>query len=134
MSFLESAIPLHWFCFRFFCLVCKLFDSDLQIRNLILDISRYMDSVYISGHILHDLIQKINFNWNPLFLTTFCWSINCIRGMSLSYKAYFRHFQKLKHYLYLRPFNLFSFKKGSILTIEYVSSFFLVVKLSLVCK
>ena len=42
----------------------------------------------------------------------------------LNYKTNFRHFQKLKQYLYLRSFNLFSFKESSILTINYVFSFF----------
>ena len=50
--------------------------------------------------------------------------------MSLNYKTYFRHAQKLfykvfiKYFLYLRPFNVFSFKESSILTIKYVFSFF----------
>ena len=58
------------------------------------------------------------------FLATFCRSINCISLMSLNYKTYFRHFLNLKHLLYLRAFNLFSFKKSSVLTTEYVFSFF----------
>ena len=41
-----------------------------------------------------------------------------------NYKTNFRHFQKLKQYLYLRSFNLFSFKESSILTIKYIFSFF----------
>ena len=69
------------------------------------------------------------------FLDTLCGSINCMSWMILNYEAYFRHFQKLKAFLYLRPFNLFSFKKSYILPIEYVFSFFRSVKcLSLVCK
>ena len=50
---------------------------------------------------------------------------------SLNYKAYFRHVQKPKHYLCLRPFNVFPFRESSILTIKYVYSLFLVCKL---CK
>ena len=49
--------------------------------------------------------------------------------MSLNYKTYFRHVQKLKYYLYLRHFNVVSFKESLILTIKYVFSFFLVFKL-----
>ena len=61
------------------------------------------------------------------FLVTFCWPTNC--WVSLNYKAYFRHVQELKNYLYLTHFNVFSFRKSSILTIKYVFSFFLVFKL-----
>ena len=69
------------------------------------------------------------------FLATFCWSINCMSLMSLNYKTHFRHFQKLKHFLYLRPFNYFSFKESSILTTEYVFGFFWYLNCtSLVCK
>ena len=57
------------------------------------------------------------------FLATFCWSINCMSWMCLNCKRYFRHFQKLKHHLYLRLINLFSYKESSILTINYVFSF-----------
>ena len=49
--------------------------------------------------------------------------------MSLNYKTYFKNFQKLKHYLYLQQFNLFSFKESSILTIKYVFQLFLVFKM-----
>ena len=68
------------------------------------------------------LYRKISFNW-----ATFCWPTNC--WISLNYKAYFKHVQKLKHYLWFRPFNVFSFRESSILTINYVFSFFLVFKL-----
>ena len=68
------------------------------------------------------LYRKISFNW-----ATFCWPTNC--WISLNYKAYFKHVQKLKHYLCFRPFNVFSFRESSILTINYVFSFFLVFKL-----
>ena len=49
--------------------------------------------------------------------------------MSLKYKTYFRHVHRLKHYLYLRPFNVLSFKKSLILTIKYTFSLFLVFRL-----
>ena len=45
--------------------------------------------------------------------------------MSLNYKTYFRHVRKLKYYL-CEPV---SFKESLILTIKYVFSFFLVLKL-----
>ena len=40
--------------------------------------------------------------------------------MPLNYqkKTYFRHVQKFKHYLHLRPFNAFSFTESSSLTIN----------------
>ena len=58
-------------------------------------------------------------------LATFCWSINCITWMSFHYKkTYFRHVQKLRHYLYLRPFNAFPYTESSMLTIKHVFSFF----------
>ena len=43
------------------------------------------------------------------------------------YKAYFRHVQKIRYYLCLRPFNMFSFRESSILIIKYVFRFFLLV-------
>ena len=49
--------------------------------------------------------------------------------MSLNYKTYFRHVHKLKNNLYLRPFNIFSFKESSTLNIMYVFIFVLVLKL-----
>ena len=74
------------------------------------------------------LYRKISFNW-----ATFCWPTNC--WISLNYKAYFKHVQKLKHYLWFRPFNVFSFRESSILTINYVFSFFWCLNCtSLVCK
>ena len=57
------------------------------------------------------------------FLATICCSINCMSWMTLNYKTYFRHSQRLKHHLNLQPlFNLFSFKESSILPIKYVFS------------
>ena len=66
----------------------------------------------------------------------FCCSINCMSWMSLNYKTYFRHFKRLKHYLYLQSFsNLFSFKESSILTIKYILIFLWSLNCtSLVCK
>ena len=54
--------------------------------------------------------------------------------MSLNYKIYLDK-SKLKHYLYLLPFNSFLFKESSIVTIKYVFSFFWSLNCtSLVCK
>ena len=55
--------------------------------------------------------------------TFFCWSINCVSWIFLNYATYFRHAHKLKHNLYLRPFNMFSFMKSSILTIMFLAFF-----------
>ena len=74
----------------------------------------------IFGTVLH----RNQFQLVANFLATFCWSIDWLSWMSL----FFRYLQKLKHYLYLRPFNLFSFIESSVLTIKYVFSFCLVFK------
>ena len=84
--------------------------------------------LYITGYFALYYIWKL-ISTGSRFLATFCWQINC--WVSLNYKVYFRHVQKLKNYLYLMPFNVFSFRESSILTIKYGFSFFLVSKL---CK
>ena len=120
LSFIETAVPTNWYFLAFFVwsvnyssMICKLWIQDIS----------------------HCLIQKNQFQLVATFLATFCWSINCISWMSLNYKTYFRHFQKLKHCSHLRSFNLFSFKESSILTIKYVFSFFWSLKFtSQVCK
>ena len=69
------------------------------------------------------------------FLAMSCGSVNYKSWKPLNYKTYSRLFQDFKHYLYLCPFNLFSFKESSILTIKYVFSFFWYLNCTrLVCK
>ena len=71
-----------------------------------------------------DLHRKINFNWQPLFsyflLVNKLYNLNVFKLQ----KAYSRHVQKLKCYLYLRPFDALSFTESSMLTIKHVFSFF----------
>ena len=109
LSFMESAIPTNWYFLAFFVwsvsyssLICKLWIQNIS----------------------HCLIQKNQFQSVTTFLGNLCCSMNSMSWMSLNYKTYFRHLQKLKHYLYLPPFNLFSFNESSVLTINYVFSFF----------
>ena len=70
------------------------------------------------------LYRRINLNRQPLFsyflLVNKLYNLNVFRLE----KTYFRHVQKLKRYLYLRPFNAFSFKESSMLTIKHDFSFF----------
>ena len=69
------------------------------------------------------------------FIATFCWSINCMSSISLNYKTYSRHFHKLKYYLHLQLFNLFSFKESSSLSIKHDFRFFWSLNYtSLVCR
>ena len=74
----------------------------------------------ISGTVLY---IKINFNRRPVFsyflLVNKLYNLNVFKLQ----KTYFRHVQKFKRYLYLRPFNAFSYTKSSILNIKYIFSF-----------
>ena len=45
--------------FSFFCLVYKLFKSDLKIINLILGIFKFVDCGYIKGYLLLSYIEKL---------------------------------------------------------------------------
>ena len=69
------------------------------------------------------LYRTINFNRQPLFsyflLVNKLYNLNVFKLR----KTYFRHVQKFKRYLYLRPFNAFSYTKSSILNIKYIFSF-----------
>ena len=66
----------------------------------------------ISRTVLH---RKINFNcW--LFIGYFCWLINCMSWMSYYFSyincaRYFRHVQKIKHCLCLKPYSVFIYGK-----------------------
>ena len=66
----------------------------------------------------------MNFNCLP-FLSTFCWSINCMSWMPLNYTTYFRRLS----IVYAWGFLTFSFMESSILSIIYVFTFFLLFKL-----
>ena len=80
----------------------------------------------ITGYLARFCIEKV-ISTTSHCLATFCWSTNCIIWMSLNYKrTYFRHVQKCERYLYLKPFNAFSFTESSVLvlTIKHIFSFF----------
>ena len=70
------------------------------------------------------LYRKINFNRQPLF--SYFLLVNKLHNFNVFklQKTYFRHVQKLKRYLYLRPFNAFSFTESSVLSIKHIFSFF----------
>ena len=132
LSFMESPISTNWYFLAFFVwsvnysrLTCKLWILFWTFRDMWTLLKYYR----IFGTVLY---RKTGSHC----LATFCWSINCITWMSLDYKkTYFRHVQKFKHYLYLRPFNAFSFTESSMLTIKHVFSFFWSLNsTSLVCK
>ena len=77
----------------------------------------------------------INFNGQSLFsyllLVNKLYNFNVFRLQ----KTYFRLVQKLKRYLYLRPFNAFLFTESSMLTIKHGFCFFRSLSCtSLVCK
>ena len=104
--------------FQIFCLVCKLFKYDLQIRNLILNVSRYS-----TGYFALSYKEKSISTGSHLF--SYFQLVNKLHELNaFKLPSIFRHFQKLKHYFYLRLFNVFSFKESSILTIKYNFSFF----------
>ena len=92
--------------------------------NLILDISRYVAVLKQYRIFGTDLYRKINFSRQPLF--SYFFLVNKLYNLNIFelQKAYFRHAQKLKRYLYLRPFNAFSFTESSMLIIEHIFSFF----------
>ena len=109
----------------FFCLVCKLFNSNLQIKNPILDIFRCVGSAYIIEYLV--LCYKKMFYTEKLFSTVshfllfFCWLIYCTSWISLSYATYFTHVQESNHrFCFLLVFSLMEI---SILTIMYLFSF-----------
>ena len=81
------------------------------------------------------LFKKINLNRQPVFsyflLVSKLYNLNVFELQ----KKYFRHVQKFNPYLYLRPFNAFSYTERPILTFKYVLSFFYSLSCtSLVCK
>ena len=108
LSFMESAVLPNWYILPFFLQAVQVWSVNYEYRIFLLS----------------SLIQKNLFQSVATLLATLCWSINYMSWISLNYKTHFRHFQKLKHHLCLRPFNLFSIKKSSILTIKYDFSFF----------
>ena len=123
----ESSISTNQYFLAFFCLVCKLFKSDLEIINLILDIFRYVISAYII-RISHTVFyRKINFNCQ-LFFSYFL-LVNVIwMSYYFNYAKYFRHVQKIKHCLCLKPFSVLISGELIIITF-YIFNFCLVFKL-----
>ena len=105
--------------------MCKLFNSNLQIKNPILDIFRCVGSAYIIEYLVlcykkNVLRRKIIFNCWPFF-PLFCWLMYCTSWISLSYATYFRHVQDSNHrFCFLLMFSLMEI---SILTIMYLFSF-----------
>ena len=84
--------------FSFFVQVCKLWHFwHFEICGQCLNITGYFALHYIV--------------WFLSTAATFCCSRNCMSWISLNYKTYFRHAQLLKHYLYLVPFNMFSYEQ-----------------------
>ena len=108
----ESSIPTNW-CFLAFyvwsvnCGNCK---SYFGLCGL-----SCVDSAYITGYLVLPYIEK-SFSTVGHFLATFCWLINYMGWISyhlsyLNYAIYFRHVQKIKHSLCLRPFSVFIYGK-----------------------
>ena len=75
-------------------------------------------TVLMFQDISHYLIEELISTGSHFFLM-----VNKFFVISLNYATYFRHVHKLKHNLYLRPFNMFSFMKSSILTIMFLAFF-----------
>ena len=97
---------MYFFLFSFFCLVCEFFNYP-EIINLTLGMLRHVDIVHITGYLLLFLISTVGY-----FLATFCCLIDCLSWVSyyfsyLNYAIYFRHVQKIKHYLCLDSLTLF---------------------------
>ena len=128
LSFTGSAIPTNWYFSAFFIWFVN-YESyfwHFEICGRCLNSTRYFALSFIG---------KLISTSSPFFFATFCWSVNCMSWMSLNYKICFRHLKKLKNYLYLRPFYLFSFKDSSVLTIKDFFNFFWSLNCaSLVCK
>ena len=110
-------INFFFWSLNYSSLTCKLWILFWTFRDMWTVLKYYR----IFGTALH---RKINFNRQPLFsyflLVNKLYNLNVFKLQ----KAYFRHVQKLKRYLYLRPFNAFSFTESSILTTKHVFSFF----------
>ena len=103
--------PNHLVFFSFFVwsvnylsLTCKLWILFWTFRAMWTVLKYYR----IFGTVLY---RRINFNRQPLFshflLVNKLYNLNVFRLQ----KTYFRHVQKLKRYLYLRPFNAFYLRK-----------------------
>ena len=104
--------------------------ADLELRNLILEIFRYVCGQCLYYRICHTVLhRKINFNCWPFFscflLVNMSWMSYCFRY--LNYAKYFKHVQKIKHWLCLKPFIVLIYGKFN--SIFYIFSFCLVFKL-----
>ena len=119
LSFTESPISTNWYFLTFFVwsvnypsLTCKL---SILFRTL-RDMGTMLKYYRIFGTVLY---SKINLNRQPVFsyflLVNKLYNLNAFK---LPKKTYFRHVQKFKRYLHLRPFNAFSFTESSSLTIK----------------
>ena len=128
----ESSIPANQYFLAFFLSgpVCKLFKSDLEIINLIFDISWYVVSAYITWYFVLSYVEKFISTVGHIFsyflLANMSWMSYYFRY--LNHSKYFRHVQKIKHCLYLKLFNFLIYGKFSY---NYFShfNFFLVSKL-----
>ena len=65
----------------FFDLVCKLCKSDLKIIFYILEVSRYINIVYIGRYLVLTYIERF-FSTVHCFFSYICWSVNCIIWVS----------------------------------------------------
>ena len=95
----------------------------------------YFGNFQICGQCLYYRIchtvlhRKINFNFWPFFscflLVNMSWMSYCFRH--LNYAKYFKHVQKIKHWLCLKPFSVLIYGKFN--SIFYIFGFCLVFKL-----
>ena len=100
LQFIESAILTNWYLLAFL--------SSLKIVQVwAVNYESYFGHFEICGQCLNSTgyftlphIEK-SVSTSSYFLA-FWWSIICMSLITLTYKAYFGHFQKLKHFLYLR--------------------------------
>ena len=109
----ESSVPTNQYFLAFFL-------SDLQIVQVwFWNYKSYFGHFQICGQCLYYrifrtvLYIKINFDWWPFlsyfFLVNISWMSHYFRY--LNYAKYFRHVQKIKHCLCLKPFSVIIYGK-----------------------
>ena len=66
---------------NFFLLIYKLSNSGLQLIHYILELSRYINIVYIGEYLILTYIEK-RFSFVCFFFSYICWSVNCMSWLS----------------------------------------------------